>query len=117
MARICLITPHHVSFQPRTLREADALCEAGHEVRVVCRQTDSQLTDYDRKLMESRKWRLQSVDLQRDGANRKTWFIESVRTKLSNQLFSAGVKTATTGVRGYLKGFAKLKALAIAELA
>lgn len=115
MARICLITPFHISFQPRTLREADALFEAGHKVRVICRQTDEFLTGYDREIMESRKWRLQPVDLHRNGVNRNGWVVESVRSKLFHSLFSAGVKTVSTGARSYLKGFGQLRAVAMAE--
>src|SRR5436189_147383 len=54
VARICLITANHVSFQPRSLREADSLFEAGHDVRVVCRQTDPILTQYDVEIMRTR---------------------------------------------------------------
>ena len=35
MARICLITPAHLSTNPRLVKEADALSEAGHDVRVI----------------------------------------------------------------------------------
>jgi glycosyltransferase involved in cell wall biosynthesis len=115
MARICLITPHHISFQPRTLREADSLFEAGHDVRVVCRQTDEVLTGYDLQIMASRKWRLQPVGLHRNGHNRNAWLIESVRSKLFNWMFNAGLKTPMTGVRGHLKGFDRLKAMAMTE--
>ncbi|MFN3523668.1 MAG: glycosyltransferase [Phenylobacterium sp.] len=38
MARICLITPGHLSTNPRLVKEADALAAAGHDVHVVaCR--------------------------------------------------------------------------------
>ena len=35
MARVCLITPGHLSTNPRVIKEADALSEAGHDVRVI----------------------------------------------------------------------------------
>lgn len=38
MAIVCLITPGHLSTNPRTVKEADALAAAGHQVHVVsCR--------------------------------------------------------------------------------
>lgn len=38
MAVICLITPGHLSTNPRVVKEADALAAAGHDVRVItCR--------------------------------------------------------------------------------
>lgn len=35
MARICLISPGHLTSNPRLVKEADALTEAGHEVTVI----------------------------------------------------------------------------------
>jgi glycosyltransferase involved in cell wall biosynthesis len=35
MARICLISPGHLSTNPRLVKEADALADAGHDVRVI----------------------------------------------------------------------------------
>src|SRR5665213_3279271 len=35
MARICLISPGHLSTNPRLVKEADALVAAGHEVSVI----------------------------------------------------------------------------------
>ena len=35
MARICLVTPGHLSTNPRVVKEADALSESGHHVRVI----------------------------------------------------------------------------------
>ena len=115
MARICLITANHVSFQPRSLREADSLFEAGHDVRVVCRQTDPILTQYDVEIMQTRAWRLQSVDLNRNGQHRSMWLAESLRAKTYRRLFDAGVKADRVGIRGYVKGFDKLLTLAISE--
>src|SRR6266566_404051 len=115
MARICLITPQHISFQPRTLREADSLAAAGHDVRVVCRQADGNLTGYDRDLMQSRAWRLQGVDLRRHGPNRRVWLTESMRSKMYSWLLSARVKTDNVAVRSYVRAFDLLLALAMTE--
>lgn len=115
MARICLICPHHVSFQPRTLREADSLHEAGHEVRVVCRQLDPILSERDTKLMQSRKWRLQALDLQRQGANWRAWFAESARSHFYEKIFDAGLKTVPVAVRSYVRGREQLTRLAAEE--
>src|SRR5262245_36591629 len=35
MAVICLITPGHLSTNPRLVKEADALSSSGHDVRVI----------------------------------------------------------------------------------
>lgn len=115
MARICLITPHHISSQPRTLREADSLSEAGHEVRVVCRQTDTTSTGYDLRLMQSRSWTLQAVNLQRGSAYPSYWLAESLRSKMYQCLFDARVKSDRVAFRSYLKGFGQLLSLAVSE--
>jgi hypothetical protein len=56
-----------------------------------------------------------AVDLHRKGLNRQAWLVESVRSQLFNWLFSAGVQTPSTGARSYLKGFDRLKAIAMRE--
>jgi glycosyltransferase involved in cell wall biosynthesis len=117
MARICLITAHHVSFQPRTLREADSLGEAGHDVRVVCRQQDPMLTEYDREIMRTRAWRMQPIDLNRNGNRRRAWLVESLRATTYRRLFDAGLKTDKIGMRSYVRGFDQLLELAMSESA
>jgi glycosyltransferase involved in cell wall biosynthesis len=102
--RICLITPHHISFQPRALREADALTAAGHDVRVVSRQVDSGLTGYDRQLEQTRKWRLQPVVLDRNGGSHRRWMIEAVRAKAFQKLFDVGVRNERVASRAYVRG-------------
>ena len=115
MSRICLITPHHVSFQPRALREADTLHEAGHDVRVVCRHSDQEMTESDRRLMLTKGWRLQAVDLRRNGPEHRSWLVESLRSKFYEQLFNAGVHTPKVISRCYVRGFARLVSLAASE--
>lgn len=117
MARICLITPHHVSFQPRTLREADSLAAAGHDVRVVCRQADQTLTSYDQDLMQSRAWRLQAIDVRRHGPNHRLWLAEGMRAKIYSWLLNARVTTDRIAIRSYVRAFDRLLALALSEAA
>lgn len=55
--RICLITPGQPSTNPRLVKEADALHEAGHEVRVLCSHYVSWADEADKVLLVSRPWR------------------------------------------------------------
>ncbi|MDB5594722.1 MAG: hypothetical protein JWM36_1683 [Hyphomicrobiales bacterium] len=55
MARICLITPGHLSTNPRIVKEADALSEAGHEVRVIAAEYATWARDADAEF-EGRPW-------------------------------------------------------------
>jgi glycosyltransferase involved in cell wall biosynthesis len=115
--RICLISPHHVSFQPRTLREADTLAAAGHDVRVVSKQTDATLREHDQKVMESRIWRLQTVSLHRDGSSSHKWMIEAARTKVFERLFQVGLRTESIAASAYIRGLRATVKLTSAEKA
>lgn len=115
MARICLITPHHISLQPRALREADTLSAAGHKVRVVCRQTDSAVTENDRALMKSRSWQLQAVELSRNGKSRPQWLREAARAKLYEKVFNLGFRNEPVASRAYVRGLRAALSLASSE--
>lgn len=56
MASICLITPGQPSINPRLVKEADALVEAGHEVHVICSHVIGWADEADKKLLVSRGW-------------------------------------------------------------
>ena len=44
MARICIVTVSNLYATPRVVKEADALSQAGHDVRVVYSQSGELLT-------------------------------------------------------------------------
>jgi glycosyltransferase involved in cell wall biosynthesis len=113
--RVCLITSHHISFQPRALREADILAKLGHEVRVVCRQVDQALLSYDRELMRARSWRLESLSLARNGKSKLDWMIESLKSNVYEKVYHAGARTSGIGARAYVRGMQRLTAMAEAQ--
>lgn len=113
--KICLIGVTHPSSNPRLLREADTLAKAGHEVRVCCRQIDPVMTAHDGRLLQSRSWRFQPVDLMRNGSSHRRWLLESASSKLLAGAFGAGIRTVAVGSRGYLRGFKPLQKLAESE--
>ncbi len=56
--KICIITPGYISSSPRTVKEADALSDAGFEVRVVFSQGNLEgIIKDDRDLLKEKKWR------------------------------------------------------------
>jgi glycosyltransferase involved in cell wall biosynthesis len=63
--RVCLIGATHPCHNPRLVREADALAERGHQVRVVAVQAVPELVGDDEKLVASRRWRLQVASILR----------------------------------------------------
>ena len=86
-------------------------------MRVVCRQQDSMLVEYDREIMKTRAWRMQPIDLNRNGHRRSAWLVESLRAKTYRRLFDAGLKSDRIGMRGYVRGFDRLLDLAMSESA
>lgn len=60
--RICLIGATHFCHNPRLLREADSLANAGHDVRVVTPAFTVALDKSDERQLARRKWRHQRID-------------------------------------------------------
>jgi glycosyltransferase involved in cell wall biosynthesis len=56
MAKICLISPGQPSTNPRLVKEADALTEAGHDVSMICGHWARWADATDRELLKSRGW-------------------------------------------------------------
>jgi len=69
--RFCLIGGANPCHNPRLVREADALVRAGYQVRVVAIGTMREHADSDARLLASRAWQLQRVDLFPDGQGRR----------------------------------------------
>ena len=57
-SNVCLITSSPISYNPRALKEADALAAAGFNVRVVATQHEGWVARWDEVLMATRKWQL-----------------------------------------------------------
>jgi glycosyltransferase involved in cell wall biosynthesis len=115
--RICLVTAHHLSVQPRIVREADTLSALGFNVRVVARQTDAELSQLDLKLMESRPWRMQAVKLIRNGDSHQNWLKETFATEVSKKLFDVGVGKRSLAPHAYVRGSNRLADLAAEQTA
>lgn len=86
--RICLVTSAHLSYNPRLLKEADALHEAGYAVRVVAMNLEAAKAAYDERLMRSRSWRLETVNARRDSlTGRIRWLSAAVRQQFWQAVF------------------------------
>lgn len=59
---ICLVTPGHVSSTPRLVKEADALSEAGYDVRVVAARHFAPVDPLDEAVIRRSSWRCHRVD-------------------------------------------------------
>lgn len=83
--RICLIGATHFCHNPRLLREADSLANAGHDVRVVTPSFTLALDQEDERHLARRSWRHQKIDyLQRGfGGSVRSIFIRGRRRAAS----------------------------------
>lgn len=80
--RVCLVTTLHISYNPRLVKEADALTEAGYDVRVVAVNREPAKWKLDQLLMTDRRWRLDALAAQRRGRGRFTWLHSTLRQQL-----------------------------------
>jgi glycosyltransferase involved in cell wall biosynthesis len=78
MARICLVTTSQPSANPRLVKEADALVEAGHVVHVVGAHWVDWATTADALLVASRGWTFSFVDWRRN-VRPTLWWMSRVR--------------------------------------
>lgn len=115
MKPICLITDRPISYNPRLVKEADALHEAGYGVRVVAVTTSTEKKTLDDQLMQARAWRLDALDLRRAlGRSGLRWLRTGLRQKAYRA--SAGLRTTAHGdERAYSRYVNELAAAAAAE--
>ncbi|MDW8308252.1 MAG: glycosyltransferase [Verrucomicrobiales bacterium] len=79
----------HLSYNPRLLKEADALHEAGYAVRVVAMNVEPAKATYDERLMRSRPWRLERVNARRDSpGGRLRWLCAALRQRMYQQVYA-----------------------------
>lgn len=80
--RICLVTSAHVSYNPRLVKEADALAAAGFDVRVVAMNFELEKWELDQSLMATRRWKLEVVSARRHSDGHAAWLLAALRQKL-----------------------------------
>lgn len=84
--KICLVSSQHLSYNPRLLKEADALHEAGYSVRVVAMHLEPAKAAWDARLMAGRSWQLETVNAARDSiAGRLRWLIGALLQRFASQ--------------------------------
>ena len=79
--RVCLIGATHLCRNPRLLREADTLSEAGHDVSVITPSFTLPLDEEDERYLARRKWRHQKIDYLSEGlgGNARSIFVRGRR--------------------------------------
>ena len=91
-ARVCILTPGHLSTNPRVVKEADALAGAGYEVRVIASDYVQWAREADRALV-GRIWSVAETLPFGPDAPRRVRVIQLVRQHLARLVVSARICT------------------------
>src|SRR5690348_1969162 len=80
--RVVVVTPSHLSANPRVLKEADALAEGGFDVHVVFGQrTAGAARDHDAALLVGRRWSWTAVRSARTSGEMFRWSLSVARQR------------------------------------
>lgn len=97
--RLCLVSHGEPAANPRLVRDAGVLAEAGHSVRVVTAQYRTGLVEHNKKLAAGAPWHYEPVDLVDDG----WWNYLRVRRRVSAGLAN-WFPSESLVARGYAYG-------------
>jgi glycosyltransferase involved in cell wall biosynthesis len=61
---VCIVTAGHIGSNPRVVKEADALHDAGHQVSVIAARVLDLVETLDQAVMRRAPWRLERIDLR-----------------------------------------------------
>jgi glycosyltransferase involved in cell wall biosynthesis len=87
--RICIVTPRHISYNPRVVKEADALTGAGHDVTVIAVNNHPAQRLEDERVMSSREWRLVTVEYRLAGIRESSrWLWTGCRKRIYQRTLS-----------------------------
>jgi glycosyltransferase involved in cell wall biosynthesis len=91
MPRICLVTPGHLSTNPRLVKEADALVEAGHEVAIVAADYTPWAREADREFA-TRPWRVSKTLHFGPHADLPSRVLQALRRRGGRALAKLGIR-------------------------
>lgn len=109
--RVCIVSPRHVSYNPRVVKEADWLQAAGYEVTVVAVCNHPVQAELDGELMRFRSWRLLTFDYRREGRAWWNWLWTGVRQN-AFRLMSWWLRSGFVIKRAAVREWAELARLA-----
>lgn len=96
---ICLVTPTQPTLNPRLVKEADALAEAGYDVQVVCCYYQAWAVEADRALLASKAWSCAYVGGSPETQSAKYWWTR-IRNGVARRL------VPLLGTPRWLEGYA-----------
>jgi len=84
-ARICIVTPLPLGSNPRVVKEATALCEAGCAVTVIATRILAHVDARDEAVLAAAEWRAERLDFRRRGV---AWRLRRMRQITAAHLFA-----------------------------
>lgn len=88
--RVCLISPGHLSTNPRLVKEAQALTASGYNVSVICGRYLPWGWEQDRALIDPR-WNVSHVPFGPAEAPRLTYLTQTIKRRVATSLVRAGI--------------------------
>lgn len=85
--RVCLVSPGHIASNPRLVKEADTLAEAGYQVRVVAGDYMAAIRPLDHSLLAHVSWQWETVGL----GDRVGYKMRRIRQELAKQCVKTGL--------------------------
>lgn len=95
--RICLVTSGHLASNPRIVKEADALHEAGYEVRVIYGHTTQGVASLDNTIIARTSWLKEKVD----HSKRALYLARRLRQEIARKAFDWGLSGIGCAVRAH----------------
>lgn len=87
MARICIVTPGQLGSNPRVVKEAEALTDAGHAVTVICTKVADFVEPRDQAVLARARFAVRRLAFDRP----VRWRMARLRQMAHKQLFRAGL--------------------------
>src|SRR5438046_347589 len=109
--RICLVSPGHLASNPRLVKEADSLHEAGYAVSVVIGDAVPGLRSLDAAILARAPWRVIKVGL----GVRPQYLARRMRQELARKLFAWGIGGVREAVWAHHSVVYGLASTAVAE--
>lgn len=111
LKRVCFVSSAHISYNPRLVKEADALAAAGFDVRVVALNLEEEKWAWDQSIMAKRQWRLDLVAVQRNGLGHTRSLCAALRQRWC-QLAAQAFASDAYRVRAFSRHAPELASLA-----
>jgi glycosyltransferase involved in cell wall biosynthesis len=89
-AQICLVSPGHLGSNPRLVKEADSLVDAGYRVHVIAGDAHPDTRFRDTDILEKAQWTSEIVKLR---PSRLVYLKRRLKQEICRSLFASGART------------------------